>query len=98
MNKIKLATEEEFNNMKDFEKVKEVLKAFEITYNILTNKDGVLDKLRNVKLDEIEYMVLANEIDMEQGYEGSEIGKFINPQLKIVIDKIKQKTGFKGLK
>jgi len=49
MNKIKLATEEEFNNMRDFEKVKEVLKAFEITYNILTNKDGVLDKLRNVK-------------------------------------------------
>ncbi|MHA1880893.1 MAG: hypothetical protein ACTSYG_10905 [Candidatus Heimdallarchaeota archaeon] len=50
-------------------------------------KEEFMKKVEELK-EEINYVILANETDIEQGYEGAEVGKHINAQLKIILEKI----------
>ena len=50
-------------------------------------KEEFNKKVEKLK-EEINYIIFANETDIEQGYEGAEVGKHINVQLKIILEKI----------
>jgi len=60
-------------------------------------KEEFNKKVEKLK-EEINYIIFANETDIEQGYEGAEVGKHINVQLKIILEKIDKVFGEEKLK